>query len=314
MNTPHDEQQRSEQAGRGRGNGRQPPREPIAITDRRRIDPVTGRVREDTPGSRPAHTDRGTKPTLGGNKATPGGKAPPGEKAGTAPRGPGAPRQVESDRVAELTADLQRLQAEYANYRRRVERDRAAVAENAKATVAAAFLGVLDDLDWAREHGDTAREPLHSLYRKIRTILARMGVAAFGEPGDRFDPTLHEAASHEGHGTDLVVDTVLRRGYTVGAHTVLRTALVTVIDRDQYENNDPDDPPEPEKAPGTSPSNASPDPGSAPPADPTPPPDTGSDLPEDPNPPVGDPRSETGADGDRGTGPEDPDPNPYRCG
>ena len=172
MNTPHDEQQPSGKAGR-RGNGRQPPREPIAITDRRRIDPVTGRVREDTPGSRSAHADEGTKPMLG-------------EKAGAAPRGPGgtpagrgpgadrpasrqtdadrpASRQTDADRLAELTADLQRLQAEYTNYRRRVERDRATVAENTKATVATAFLGVLDDLDWAREHGDTAREPLHSL-------------------------------------------------------------------------------------------------------------------------------------------------------
>ena len=308
MNTPHDEQHRSEQAGRGRGNGRQPPREPIAITDRRRIDPVTGRVREDSTGSGAAHTDRGAKPTLG-------------EKAGTAPRNPGAlrpeSRHTESDRVAELTADLQRLQAEYANYRRRVERDRAAVAENAKATVAAAFLGVLDDLDWAREHGDTAREPLHSLYRKIRTVLARTGVAAFGEPGDRFDPTLHEAASHEGHGTDLVVDTVLRRGYTFGVHKVLRTALVTVIDRDRYENNDPDDPPAPEEASGTSPSDAPPNTGSAPPADPNSSMVTGSDPPEDPTPPVDtDPRPETGAAQNRGSRTENPgpDPNPYRCG
>ncbi|KAF0964866.1 nucleotide exchange factor GrpE [Rhodococcus sp. T7] len=281
MSTPQNEQGRFEKAGRERGNGRQPPHEPIAITDRRRIDPATGQVREDTPGSRTAHTDRGTKPTLG-------------DKAGTAPRGPGAPRpesrQAEADRVAELTADLQRVQAEYANYRRRVDRDRESYAENAKAVVAAQFLGVLDDLDWAREHGDTAREPLHSLSRKIRSILTTMGVAAFAERGDRFDPTLHEAASHEGHGTDLVVDTVLRLGYTFGGHKVLRTALVTVIDRDQYENNDPDDPPEPEQAPGTSLSDAFPDTGSAdlePSADPT---------------------------EDRGAGPENPSPNPYRCG
>lgn len=59
-------------------------------------------------------------------------------------------------------------------------------------------------------------------------------MAAFGEPGDRFDPTLHEAASHEGSGTDLVVGTVLRRGYTFGERKVLRTAVVTVIDREQY--------------------------------------------------------------------------------
>jgi molecular chaperone GrpE len=315
MNTPHDEQQRAGKPGRGRGNGRQPPREPIAITDRRRIDPITGQVREDTPGAHSSSQDRGAKPTLGGKAGVPPGKqATPGEKMSARP----GPRQVDAGRVveltekvAELTADLQRLQAEYANYRRRVERDRAAAAENAKATVAAQFLGVLDDLDWAREHGDTAREPLHSLYRKIRTILARMGVAAFAERGDRFDPTLHEAASHEGHGTDLVVDTVLRRGYAVGVNKVLRTALVTVIDRDRYEKtDDPDDPPEPEETPGTSPSDASTDAGSAPP------PDTSSATPEDPNPQEdNDTRSNTAGE-DRGTLPENPgpDPNPYRCG
>ncbi|MBC2644467.1 MULTISPECIES: nucleotide exchange factor GrpE [unclassified Rhodococcus (in: high G+C Gram-positive bacteria)] len=274
MNTPHDEQHRSGKAGR-RGNGRQPPREPIAITDRRRIDPVTGRVREDTPGS-PSPQDRGA--------STLSGKASPGEKAGTSSYGAGTTRPesrpTDADRLRELTADLQRLQAEYANYRRRVERDRAAAAENAKATVVAAFLGVLDDLDWAREHGDTAREPLHSLYRKIRTILARMGVAAFGERGDRFDPTLHEAASHEGHGTDLVIDTVLRRGYTFGVHKVLRTALVTVIDRDRYENTSNPGPPADPNAP----------------ADPDSPADT-------------DARPESGGAGDPGD-----DPNPYRCG
>ncbi|ELB93971.1 MULTISPECIES: nucleotide exchange factor GrpE [unclassified Rhodococcus (in: high G+C Gram-positive bacteria)] len=316
MNTPHDEQQRSETSGR-RGNGRQPPREPIAITDRRRIDPVTGQVREDTGPTRSSHSGQGGHPIT-----TTSGKAPPGEKMGAPPpvRGPGGARpesrQVDAGRaaeltekVAELTADLQRLQAEYANYRRRVKRDRAAATENAKATVAAQFLGVLDDLDWAREHGDTAREPLHSLYRKIRTILARMGVAAFGEGGDQFDPTLHEAASHEGHGTDLVVDTVLRRGYTVGVNKVLRTALVTVIDRDRYEKtDDAGDPPGSEQAPGAGAPdahapNTSPNPGAA---DPVPP--------ADPHPPA-DPDARSGA-WDRGAGPENQglDPNPYRCG
>jgi molecular chaperone GrpE len=109
-----------------------------------------------------------------------------------------------------------------------------------------------------------------------------MGVSAFGERGDRFDPTLHEAASHEGHGTDLVIDTVLRRGYTFGVHKVLRTALVTVIDRDRYENTSTAGDP-PEDPPGT---NTSPDPSS----------DT-------------DARLESGGAGDPGA-----DPNPYRCG
>ena len=209
-NAPSDPDRRG-----GRGNGQQPPHEPIAITDRHRIDPVTGRVREDTPTSSSPHTDPDA----------------------TSGRGPdAASRQVESDPAAELTADLQRLQAEYANYRRRVGRDRAAAAENAKASVAARFLGILDDLDWARQHGDTAHEPLRGLDRKIRAILTGLGVAAFAERGDRFDPTLHEAASHQGHGSDLVVDGVLRLGYTFGERRVLRTALVTVIDREYYEH------------------------------------------------------------------------------
>jgi molecular chaperone GrpE len=215
-NAPH-ERKRHET-----GNGQQPHREPIAITDRRRIDPVTGQVREHTPASSDAH-------------AEPGGKAPP----------PGRERGARSEagktdadrRPEELTADLQRLHAEYANYRRRVDRDRAAVAENARASVAARFLGVLDDLDRARDHGDTDREPLRSLDRKIRAILDGMGVSAFGKPGDRFDPARHEAAVHEGSGTDPVVGTVLRRGYTFGADKVLQAAVVTVIDRDRYEHD-----------------------------------------------------------------------------
>ncbi|WP_348273616.1 nucleotide exchange factor GrpE [Rhodococcus sp. ZPP] len=71
----------------------------------------------------------------------------------------------------------------------------------------------------------------------------RARVAAFAERGDRFDPVLHEAASHQGHGTDLVVDAVLRRGFTFGERKVLRTALVTVIDREQYEHDSAADPP-----------------------------------------------------------------------
>ena len=96
--------------------------------------------------------------------------------------------------------------------------------------MAAKFLGILDDLDRAREHGDLENEPLRAIAAKLGAILSGLGVAAFGEEGERFDPTLHEAVQHEGTGGDPVVDRVLRRGYTFGDHKVLRTATVSVVE------------------------------------------------------------------------------------
>jgi molecular chaperone GrpE len=189
-----------------RTNGKEPPREPISITDKRRVDPETGQVREHTPSQPPVAGGR--------SQSADGGKT-------------GAPGE---DRVAELTADLQRLQAEFANYRRRVERDRQVTAEITKASVAEKFLGILDDLDRARSHGDLEHGPLRAVSSKIRATLADLGVAAFGEEGDPFDPTLHEAVQHEGDGHELVVGSVLRRGYKFGDRKVLRTAMVTVVD------------------------------------------------------------------------------------
>ncbi|MDV7243160.1 MULTISPECIES: nucleotide exchange factor GrpE [Rhodococcus] len=189
-----------------RTNGKQPPREPISITDKRRVDPETGQVREHTPSQPPVAGGR--------SQSAAGGRT-------------GAP---DEDRVAELTADLQRLQAEFANYRRRVERDRQVTAEITKASIAEKFLGILDDLDRARSHGDLEHGPLRAISSKIRATLADLGVAAFGEEGDPFDPTLHEAVQHEGDGHELVVGSVLRRGYKFGDRKVLRTAMVTVVD------------------------------------------------------------------------------------
>ena len=198
-----------------RRNGDKPPREPISITDKRRVDPETGRVRGHTPSEPVTPTpQREPDPT------TPDAEMHPGDRtAGEHP-----------DRVAELTADLQRVQAEYTNYRRRIERDRHAAVEAATASVAAKFLGILDDLDRAREHGDLETEPLRAIAAKLDAILTGLGVAAFGEEGDRFDPTLHEAVQHEGAGGDPVVGRVLRRGYTFGDRKVLRTATVAVVE------------------------------------------------------------------------------------
>ncbi|MFD3595775.1 nucleotide exchange factor GrpE [Nocardia sp. NPDC058640] len=142
-----------------------------------------------------------------------------------------APEDVapESDELAERTADLQRLTAEYANYRRRVERDRQANIDSAKAQVVTELLAVLDDLDRARAHGDLESGPLRSVADKLETALTKQGLVEFGATGDPFDPTLHEAVQHEGSGADPVIGIVMRKGYRFGDR-VLRHALVGVTD------------------------------------------------------------------------------------
>jgi molecular chaperone GrpE len=141
----------------------------------------------------------------------------------------GPPTTQASDELAERTADLQRLTAEYANYRRRVERDRVAVIENAKAAVVTELLGVLDDLDRARAHGDLDSGPLKSVADKLTAALTKQGLSEFGVDGEPFDPTLHEAVQHEGEGHNPIIGTVLRKGYRFGDR-VLRHALVAVTD------------------------------------------------------------------------------------
>lgn len=131
--------------------------------------------------------------------------------------------------LAERTADLQRLTAEYANYRRRVERDRAAAADKAKAAVITDLLGIVDDLERARAHGDLEAGPLKSVADKLGQVLAKQGLSEFGSPGESFDPELHEAVQHDGSGQDPVIGSVLRKGYGIGER-VLRHALVAVTD------------------------------------------------------------------------------------
>jgi molecular chaperone GrpE len=188
--------------------------EPVTFVDKRKIDPETGQVREAEPVTE----------SLAGAAAAP---QPGSVDEGEVQEQAAAP---ERDELAERTADLQRLQAEYANYRRRVQRDKQVDIESAKASVVGELIGVLDDLDRARSHGDLEHGPLRAVSSKIRATLADLGVAAFGEEGDPFDPTLHEAVQHEGDGHELVVGSVLRRGYKFGDRKVLRTAMVTVVD------------------------------------------------------------------------------------
>ena len=141
-----------------------------------------------------------------------------------------APADDSARQLAERTADLQRLQAEYVNYKRRVDRDRDLVRGNAVNSVLAALLPVLDDIDRAREHGE-----LEGGFKAVADSLTRitegLGLHRFGAPGDPFDPTVHEALMH-GTSTEVTttsVGVVAQAGYRVGDR-VVRPAKVTVLD------------------------------------------------------------------------------------
>ncbi len=130
----------------------------------------------------------------------------------------------------ELTRDLQRVTAEYANYRKRVDRDRTLAAEQATGTVLASLLPVLDDLDRARNHGDLVG-PFASVADQLSAALGKFGLTAFGDVGDPFDPTLHEAVAHTSSPdvTETACVEIMRRGYLLGDR-LLRPALVAVAD------------------------------------------------------------------------------------
>ncbi|MEV0213476.1 nucleotide exchange factor GrpE [Micromonospora sp. NPDC050695] len=130
----------------------------------------------------------------------------------------------------ERTRDLQRVSAEYANYRKRVDRDRSLVQEQATGSVLAALLPILDDLDRAREHGDLVG-PFGTVAEQLTTALGKFGLNAFGEQGDPFDPTRHEAVAHQTSAevSEPTCVQVMRRGYQLGER-LLRPALVAVAD------------------------------------------------------------------------------------
>ncbi|MDJ0354784.1 MAG: nucleotide exchange factor GrpE [Actinomycetota bacterium] len=131
--------------------------------------------------------------------------------------------------AAELKNDLLRLQAEYVNYRKRVERDRAVAGEMAVVGVLNSLLPVLDDIDAARQHGDLADGPFASISVKLENTLKTYGLTRIDETGVAFDPTVHEALIQQ-PGQDVEIDTVsqvLRAGYRTEAR-VLRAAQVIV--------------------------------------------------------------------------------------
>ncbi|MDP9239227.1 MAG: nucleotide exchange factor GrpE [Actinomycetota bacterium] len=171
----------------------------VVIRDKRRLDPQTGELRETVPGETPGAI-------------------------------PDAPISDLARELTERTADLQRVSAEYANYRRRVDRDRLASAEQAAAQVLFALLPVLDTIDRARQHGDLIGA-FAAAAEQLEGTLDKVGLTAFGEVGDSFDPTRHEAVMHS---TSPDVEEpacveIMRRGYSFGER-LLRPAMVAVAE------------------------------------------------------------------------------------
>jgi molecular chaperone GrpE len=215
------------------------------IRDRRRIDPVTGQARESARPKHAAAKPGSTRRGQGPGSDTTYGNGPAGQPgAGDEARCEGAaaadaPEQVASLQqaaataaaaLAERTADLQRLQAEYANYRKRVDRDRAAVREQAVAGTLAGLLPVLDAIDQAREHGELSGG-FKSVADSLQAALGRLGLVTYGEKGDAFDPKIHEALMHS-YSSDVAEDTcveILQPGYKVGER-ILRPARVAVAE------------------------------------------------------------------------------------
>ncbi|APU17933.1 MULTISPECIES: nucleotide exchange factor GrpE [Actinoalloteichus] len=240
-------------------SGTEQPR--FAFHDRRRIDPQTGEVRVSEPAD--ATSEKQAAPSE--NSADTAAAGPdavieaeetvdsaadqpvfPTEDdvadltaaaeaaAASPPSGAADPVQAEWEdltrQLADRTADLKRLNAEYANYRKRVDRDREAVAVAGRSQLAAELLVVLDDLERAEAHGDLTGA-FRSVADKLVGALTKSGLEPYGEANEPFDPTAHEAVQHD-TSPDVsgpTVTMVLRRGYRFGDR-ILRPALVAVTD------------------------------------------------------------------------------------
>jgi molecular chaperone GrpE len=193
------------------------------IRDKRRLDPETGQLREQP-------TPTGTAPdTEPGEQTAPEGGS--GDGTGEAAEHP------DTVLAAERLEDLRRLQAEYMNYKRRVERDRAHDRDLAVASVVEALLPVLDDIHSAREHGDLEDGPFVAIAEKLEDILGRLGAEKLGAVGEEFDPNVHEALMRlsEEHlpegATGTTIVQVMQPGFRVGERLV-RAARVAVAQPD----------------------------------------------------------------------------------
>ncbi len=224
---PHhgNEEEHNASAGQERGQNGEP-----VIRDNRKVDPVTGQARhpeggQSAPGAgSQAGADSDGDALAQAEEILNGVDVPAEESVAQ-----GAPAGSGNAEAAELRNDLLRLQAEYVNYRKRVERDRAVAGEMAVIGVLNSLLPVLDDVDAARQHGDLTDGPFAAIANKLENALKTYGLVRINETGVEFDPTIHEALIQQ-PGEDIEVDTVsqvLRSGYKSGDR-VLRAAQVIV--------------------------------------------------------------------------------------
>ena len=189
------------------------------VRDKRRIDPVTGEVRTADGRAAGAPTPAGA------------GAAAPDGPAAAAPAGADGGEQDDlGRRLAERTADLQRVQAEYTNYRRRVERDREAVREQALANVLTSLLPVLDDVGRARAHGEL-EGGFKAVAEALEATVDKLGLQPYGSEGDPFDPVVHEALTHELRSdvSEPTAVTIYQVGYRIGER-IVRPARVGVAE------------------------------------------------------------------------------------
>lgn len=209
------------------------------MTDSSMEDAVNTEAVNDEPG-REEVAPEGSGATTPAADAAPT-EVPAGEPAEAPAEPVAADAHPDSVLAAERLADLQRLQAEYVNYKRRVDRDRAVVQERAVRDVLEGLLGVLDDIQLAREHGDLEGGPFVAIADKLESTLGRYGLERFGAKGEAFDPQWHEALMHDAWPADdpelpadasaTTVVRVLQPGYRAGEQ-VLRPARVMVADPD----------------------------------------------------------------------------------
>ncbi|MGP4002484.1 nucleotide exchange factor GrpE [Streptomyces sp. 8N706] len=196
----------------------------------------------DVPPSSPSFGDEGPASAASGPNAQgqdgaakadgSADQAGPAAQAGDELQTVGLQAQLDQVRMAlnERTADLQRLQAEYQNYRRRVERDRITVKEIAAANLLTELLPVLDDIGRAREHGELVGG-FKSVAESLEGTAAKMGLQQFGKEGEPFDPLIHEALMHS-YAPDVTETTcvsILQPGYRIGERTI-RPARVAVAE------------------------------------------------------------------------------------
>ncbi|WP_024286526.1 nucleotide exchange factor GrpE [Cellulomonas sp. KRMCY2] len=194
------------------------------FTDKRRIDPQTGAVRE------PAAPAGATAAGPAGASDASDGSDGSDERLLT---GADAPPELEAAQAVatERLEDLQRLQAEYVNYRKRVERDRLVARDQTVVAMVEALIGVLDEIDLARKHGELTEGPFASIAEKLEATLGRFGWESYGAEGETFDPTVHEALMHQ-HSDDVTEPTVvavLQPGHRVGDR-IVRAARVSVAE------------------------------------------------------------------------------------